>query len=105
MTRTAGRQKWKTTLGARRSSLGDTKMATRAQVHYMVDCFFPDASSFDGFRTKSFRIAVIDEQHAIQEGQAHARAMAPHHFRIRAVRRSGDTIIYRWSKEDDSTPA
>ena len=62
--------------------------------HYMVDCFYPDKSQPDGFRTESFPIKVSDESEAINKAKRTAFGKKPHHFHVRAVGRKDDTVIF-----------
>jgi hypothetical protein len=63
-----------------------------------MDCFYPDSMQFDGFRKESFRVVASSESEAIKEAEIAAIVAKPHHFRVRAIARKGDTVIYRSDK-------
>lgn len=78
----------------------------RAQYHYMVDFFWPDASQVDGFRIKSDRIAAYDDAEAIRESERVRIGARPYlgpqveptRIRVRKVFRKHEETIFDSSK-------
>ena len=79
----------------------------RAQYHYAMDLFFPNANEMDGFRKESSTIAAAGDAEAIRECQrlsAVARpylgpSVPPEFFQVRKVFRRRHEIIFDSSKE------
>lgn len=63
----------------------------KAHTGYMVDCFYQDGVSI--FRRESFHVKAPSDDVAISEAKHLAPTKKPHHWQLRAVRRSGDTVI------------
>jgi hypothetical protein len=68
----------------------------RWRTAYVVDCFYQDGDL--GFRRESFHIDAASDDEALAESLFFGPARNPHHWQLRAVRRKGDTVIYRSSE-------
>ena len=70
----------------------------RWRTAYVVDCFYQDCDF--KFRMESFPMNAASDDEALAEALFFGPARNPHHWQLRAVRREGETVIYRSSGGD-----
>ena len=68
-----------------------------AHSHYVMDIYFPDSASRDGFRREALRIDAADDDEALAECKRIDTWKRPSFYQVRSIRattRSSDKVIY-----------
>ena len=62
---------------------------------YIMDCFYPDSSEPDGYRSQSFAMMANSQINAIEEANWTAIWRTPAWFTLRIVKSGRETIVFR----------
>ena len=65
-----------------------------AMHHYMMDCYYPDATKADGARRETNQIKAIDDALAISEAKMAGSWRKPIWFEVRKESKKGSQVIY-----------